>query len=146
MELNSMLKLRIWSPLSDLLENFWESHYLIVPLAKVQFLKSLYECFGASCYLPVTKSSKNLQRWKISQDFPGDPVAKTPCFQCRGHAFDPWPGKFHMPCSQEKKKVPSLRPLWGFLKFIKQFPIIHQITETLKILIIILMKYFVIMK
>ena len=63
----------------------------------------------------ATYQSRNLQRifkdGKISQDFPGDPVAKTPCFQCRGHAFDPWPGKFHMPCSQEKKKVPSLRPL-----------------------------------
>ena len=44
--------------LSDLLENFWEPHHLTVPLAKVQFLKSLYECFGASCYLPVMKSSK----------------------------------------------------------------------------------------
>ena len=23
-------------------------------------------------------------------NFPGDPVAKTPCSQCRGHGFDPW--------------------------------------------------------
>ena len=22
--------------------------------------------------------------------FPGGPVVKTPCFQCRGHEFDPW--------------------------------------------------------
>ena len=24
-----------------------------------------------------------------SQDFPGGPVVKTPCFQCQGHGFDP---------------------------------------------------------
>ena len=23
-------------------------------------------------------------------NFPGDPVAKTPCSQCRGHGFDSW--------------------------------------------------------
>ena len=25
-------------------------------------------------------------------DFPGGPVVKTPCFQCRGHRFDSWSG------------------------------------------------------
>ena len=25
-----------------------------------------------------------------SQDFPGYPVVKTLCFQCKGHGFDPW--------------------------------------------------------
>ena len=25
-------------------------------------------------------------------DFPGGPVAKTPCSQCRGPGFDPWSG------------------------------------------------------
>ena len=29
--------------------------------------------------------------------FPDGPVVKTPCFQCRGHGFDPWSGKFHVP-------------------------------------------------
>ena len=29
---------------------------------------------------------------KQSWDFPGGPVAKTPCFQCREHEFDPWSG------------------------------------------------------
>ena len=24
------------------------------------------------------------------RDFPGGPVVKTLCFQCRGHGFDPW--------------------------------------------------------
>ena len=27
-----------------------------------------------------------------SRDFPGRPVVETPCFHCRGHAFDPWLG------------------------------------------------------
>ena len=27
-----------------------------------------------------------------TRDFPGGPVVKTPCFQCRGHEFDPWSG------------------------------------------------------
>ena len=26
------------------------------------------------------------------KDFPGGPVARTPCFHCRGHRFDPWLG------------------------------------------------------
>ena len=25
-------------------------------------------------------------------DFPGGPVVKTVCFQCKGHGFDPWSG------------------------------------------------------
>ena len=37
------------------------------------------------------------------QDFPGGPVVKTLCFHCRGHGFDPWSGKFHMPCGATKK-------------------------------------------
>ena len=28
----------------------------------------------------------------IPWDFPGDPVAKIPCSQCKGSGFDPWPG------------------------------------------------------
>ena len=27
------------------------------------------------------------------RDFPGGPVARTLCFQCRGPGFDPWSGK-----------------------------------------------------
>ena len=30
---------------------------------------------------------------KIRGDFPGGPVAKTPCSQCRGLRFIPWSGK-----------------------------------------------------
>ena len=26
----------------------------------------------------------------VRKDFPGSPVVKTLCFQCKGHGFDPW--------------------------------------------------------
>ena len=29
---------------------------------------------------------------KSKGDFPGGPVVKTPCSQCRGHGFNPWSG------------------------------------------------------
>ena len=31
---------------------------------------------------------------KQAQDFPGGPVAKTPCSQCRGPRFNPWSGNY----------------------------------------------------
>ena len=37
-------------------------------------------------------------------DFPHDPVVKTLCFQCRGHRFNPWSGKFLMLHWWQKKK------------------------------------------
>ena len=40
------------------------------------------------------------------EDFPGRPVAKNPCFHCRGHGFNPGSGKIPhaMWYSQKKKK------------------------------------------
>ena len=38
-----------------------------------------------------------------SRDFPGGPVVKTLHFQHRGHEFNPWSGKIHMPCGQKIK-------------------------------------------
>ena len=32
----------------------------------------------------------SMAKKKINQDFPGGPVFKTPCFQHRGHGFNPW--------------------------------------------------------
>ena len=32
-------------------------------------------------------------------DFPGCPVAKTPCLQCKGHKFQPWSGNQIPTCS-----------------------------------------------
>ena len=41
-------------------------------------------------------------------DFPGGPVVKTPCCQCRGHRFDFWLGNYAPVCSvawpKDKKK------------------------------------------
>ena len=34
----------------------------------------------------------------------GGSVVKTPCFHCRGCGFNPWSGKFHMPCGAAKKE------------------------------------------
>ena len=46
-------------------------------------------------------------------DFPGRPVAKTPCSQCKGPGFDPWLGNYipraatknlHVATKKKKKK------------------------------------------
>ena len=45
------------------------------------------------------------------RDFPGGPVVKNPCFQCKGYGFDPWPGNYDPTCSmvcQNTKK----REIW----------------------------------
>ena len=34
----------------------------------------------------------------VKGDFPGGPVVKTPCFQCRGHKFNPWLGNEDPAC------------------------------------------------
>ena len=33
---------------------------------------------------------KKQQKKNLLKEFPGGPVVKTPCFQCRGRGFDPW--------------------------------------------------------
>ena len=33
---------------------------------------------------------KGDQKWSIYWDFPGGPVIKMPCWQCRGYEFNPW--------------------------------------------------------
>ena len=40
-------------------------------------------------------------------DFPGSPVVKTLCFQCREHRFNPWFGELrsYMPHGTTKKKI-----------------------------------------
>lgn len=40
---------------------------------------------------------------KLVQDFPGNPVAKVQCLQCRGHSFDSWWGGSHLPYGVAKK-------------------------------------------
>ena len=41
---------------------------------------------------------------KESWNFPGGPVVKILRFQCRGHGFHPWSGKFHMLLNSVAKK------------------------------------------
>ena len=46
-------------------------------------------------------------------DFPGGPVAKPLCSQCRGHGLDPWSGNYgpaSEQCGKKKKKTPKTRP------------------------------------
>ena len=43
---------------------------------------------------------------------PGDPVFTTSSFQCKGHRFNPWLGKFHMPWDAVKK-IPKGFETWG---------------------------------
>jgi len=38
--------------------------------------------------------------FKISRDFPGGPIVKTPGFHCREYGFDPWPGPHADPTCQ----------------------------------------------
>ena len=53
---------------------------------------------------------------KIYKCFPWDfldgPAVKSPLFQCRGHRFDPWLGKFCMPWGVEKKNLGILYIIW----------------------------------
>ena len=48
---------------------------------------------------------------KSSRDFPGSPVAKTPCFQCRGTQIHPWSGnRLYTPqIFNKRSQVPQLK-------------------------------------
>ena len=63
--------------------------------------KKRYYCckFGFFMYYKHGEETK-LRVW----DFPGGPVVKIPHFHYRGHRFEPWSGKFHMPCGEAEKK------------------------------------------
>ena len=49
--------------------------------------------------------------WELSSkitslgDFPGGPVVKTPCLQCKGHRFDPWLGNLKVTFLEEWLKL-----------------------------------------
>ena len=42
-------------------------------------------CHRARSYKGISSLSEIVRRV-----FPGSPVVKTLCFQCKGHGFDPW--------------------------------------------------------
>ena len=48
-------------------------------------------------------SFRNELNRKLVQDFPGNPVAKGKCLQCRGYRFDSWWGGSHLPYGVAKK-------------------------------------------
>ena len=53
----------------------------------------------------------------MAWNFPGTPVAKTPCFHCRGHGFDPsWGTK--IPHSMAPKKQGAENSPFFFSPFI----------------------------
>lgn len=55
--------------------------------------------------IAVIKKTKNKNKTKnLFLDFPGDPVVKTPPFQCRGNQFDPCLGS-SMPQGVAKNKI-----------------------------------------
>ena len=52
--------------------------------------------------------SKYSEKKNKCWDFPGGPLVKTPCFQCRRHGFDPCSGSEHPACHvvwPEEKKI-----------------------------------------
>ena len=49
------------------------------------------------------------------RDFPGGLMVKTPCFQCRGHRFDPWLENY-MPCGTVKKKKKTTKKTTTIVK------------------------------
>ena len=46
---------------------------------------------------------------KNNGDFPGGPVAKTPCSRCRGPGFDPWSGNWTPHAPTKDSQVSQLR-------------------------------------
>ena len=58
-------------------------------------------CYTAE--INATLKSTTLKK-SLIQDFPSSLMVKTLCFYCRGDRFDPWSGKFHMPCGTAKKE------------------------------------------
>ena len=57
-------------------------------------------CFLSSFFFFFAISA-NVWRW-IRKDLRS--FLMTLCFQCSGRGFDPWLGKFHMPCDTARKK------------------------------------------
>ena len=54
------------------------------------------QAFAAASLIDGTFSKENIRKSHLRKrknwDFPGGPVVKTQCSQCRGHGFDPWSG------------------------------------------------------
>ena len=65
----------------------------------------LLECKSAETYTQDCCWFLGLLILKLYRDFPGGPVVKTLCFQCRRrYRFDPWLGNWNPTCQSVKKK------------------------------------------
>lgn len=70
-------------------------------------------------YIHITWQCHYRLQEYVHRDFPGSPVViGTLRFQCTGHRFNPWLGRFHMPCGlgkqvkkTEKKRINTLRKI-----------------------------------
>ena len=75
---------------------FYRIHSILLYGCVIIYLtSSLLMAVSRGIWLQVSKSdSAGLHKEKYWPlwDFPGGPVVKTLCFQCRGHGFDPWSG------------------------------------------------------
>ena len=65
--------------------------------------KSKIQCDFTLVRMAIIKKSTN--NW----DFPGGPVVKTPCCQCRGCGFDPWLGNKDPACCAAKRLTNSFK-------------------------------------
>ena len=78
---------------------FPEASYVLFIRVHVQLLSRAQPFWPPrllACQAPLSMELSRQEYW--SGDFPGGPVGKTPCSQCRGPWFDPWLGKqTHMP-------------------------------------------------
>ena len=88
-------------PTEMLIEQYKAYKYCILLIQTHQLLTFCHICFNFYLYIST------LHHLKVTRgDFPGGPVVKTPCFQCRGCRFDPRSGNqipHAMRCSKKKK-------------------------------------------
>ena len=85
------------------------SHFLIS--LSLSFL-NIVEPWGSDldffCFLytlsPLVTSPNIMALNTLLDFFPGSPVVKTLCFQCRGHGFNPWSGNWDPLCCTVRPK------------------------------------------
>ena len=65
-------------------------------------------CIVTKVFL-LSETWKKVKAW----DFPGCPVAKTPCSQFRGPGFHPWPGNWDPLCHNQGLGLPNRQVLPG---------------------------------
>ena len=65
---------------------------MLLIISKVR-LKQIFKLLSSAAETGFKQlSKKHAFEEHMHWDFPGGPMAKTPCFQCRGPGFDPYSG------------------------------------------------------